>query len=127
MMKRKVLASLTLTFMAMAIVGIWGCSSDDSSASNSNEMCISGTIVAGCDNEESGNCVFIGGLVFPEGDEKYSYIETVVVPKDEFTLHDYKIGDKITFTIVEVKSTYPELYIGYERCTAFLCSIKIGL
>ena len=33
-MKRKVLASLTLTFMAMAVVGIWGCSKDDSTEEN---------------------------------------------------------------------------------------------
>lgn len=120
------------------------CSSDDevystSSKNNSSESeektdstgtgsYICGTIQL-IDHEELGKYVFIGGLKMPEGDDKFSYIETVVVPKDEFPLQDYHSGDIISFIIVEVKSEFPNPFRdamhSYPPSTQYLCSIEL--
>ena len=107
---------LILPILIFSIIGVVGCGNDD------DVSCITGTIYS-FNHDESDKFVFIGGLTMP-GD-KYSYIKTVVVPKDEFPLQNYKVGDIIVFNIVEIMSEYPTPYIGWERCTAYLCSIKL--
>ena len=100
---------------------------DEKTDSIGLESYICGTIQL-IDHEELGKYVFIGGLTMPEGDDKYSYIETVVVPKDEFPLQDYHSGDNIAFVIVEVKSEFPpfrDAMHSYSPSTQYLCSIKL--
>lgn len=120
----------------------FACSSDEevSSVSSSpesgekkdsieSESCISGTIIIheGDEGDENvDNNVFIGYLTMPEGEkDKYNYIKTVVVPKDEFPFQYYQDGDIIDFNIVEVKSTFPPIGTGLFTPTAFLCSISL--
>lgn len=94
-----------------------------------SESCISGTIIIheGDEGDENvDNNVFIGYLTMPEGEkDKYNYIKTVVVPKDEFPFQYYQDGDIIDFNIVEVKSTFPPIGPGLFTPTAFLCSISL--
>ena len=100
---------------------------DEKTDSTGLESYICGTIQL-IDHEELGKYVFIGGLTMPEGDDKYSYIETVVVPKDEFPLQDYHSGDNISFIIVEVKSEFPpfrDAMHSYPPSTQYLCSIEL--
>ena len=101
---------------------------DEKTDSIGSESYISGTIQL-IDHEELGKYVFIGGLKMPEGDDKFSYIETVVVPKDEFPLQDYHSGDIISFIIVEVKSEFPNPFRdamhSYPPSTQYLCSIEL--
>ena len=100
---------------------------DEKTDSTGLESYICGTIQL-IDHEELGKYVFIGGLMMPEGDDNYSYIETVVVPKDEFPLQDYQSGDNISFVIVEVKSEFPpfrDAMHSYPPSTQYLCSIKL--
>ena len=101
---------------------------DEKTDSTGVESYISGTIQL-IDHEELGKYVFIDGLKMPEGDDKYSYIETVVVPKDEFPLQDYHSGDIISFVIVEVKSEFPNPFSdamhSYPPSTQYLCSIEL--
>ena len=103
---------LFLPILIFSIIGVVGCSNDD------DVSCITGTIYIP-DQEE--RCVFIGDLHMPNGVDKYSYMETVVVEKDDFPLQKYQTGDVIDFNIVEVKSEYPiEIVpIGYVRHTVF--------
>lgn len=110
-------------------------SKSDENSSESNEKTdstgvdsyICGTIQL-IDHEELGKYVFINELRMPEGDDKYNYIETVVVPKDEFPLQNYKTGDTISFNIVEVLSEFPpfrDSMHSYPPSTEYLCSIKL--
>ena len=72
------------------------------------------------------NNVFIGWLEFSEEDEKqFGFIETILVPKNQFPVQDYQFGDTISFRIVEVKSTYPNPYFGVDECTAYICDIEL--
>jgi len=99
--------------------------SDEKTDSNESKTYISGTIRL-FDHEELGKYVFIDELKMPEEDDTYSYIETVVVPKDEFPLQNYKAGDVISFNIVEVKWAFPMIsdhMHSYPPSTQFLCSI----
>ena len=104
-----------------------GCSSDEKMDSTGVESYICGTIQL-IDYEEFGKYVFIDGLEMPKGDDKYSYIKTVVVPKDEFPLQKYQTGDVIYFNIVEVKSEFPpfrDAMHSYPSSTEYLCSIEL--
>ena len=142
-MRKKVF--LTAIASLLLFVGIWGCSSDepisDEPIEYSDEMCITecitGTILdIELDKErlqdydpefvkDSKKYVFIEVVNMSKEDEQYDYIKAVVVPKKEFPLKQYQSGDIISFRIVEVKSTYPQNYIGYNRCTAYICAIKL--
>ena len=110
-----------LPMLLLLVLGSTGCSNDNDDV----DSCISGTIFLH-DLEE--HYVFIGGLSFPKRYSNYNYIETVVVPKDEFPLKDYQSGDAVSFTIVEVKYSLPliqpALYT-YPSPTQYLCSIEI--
>lgn len=110
---KKISYLLFLPILIISIIGVVGCSNDD------DVSCITGTIYI--PNQEEERCVFIGELKIPNGEDKYSYIETVVVEKDDFPLQNYQSGDVIDFNIVEVKSEYPiEIVpIGYVRHTVF--------
>lgn len=101
--------------------------SEEKTDSTELESCISGTIRL-FDHEELGKFVFIDELKMPEGDDKYSYIETVVVPKNEFPLQDYETGDVISFNIVEVKWAFPmfrDHLHSYPPSTQYVCSITL--
>jgi hypothetical protein len=105
-----------------------GCSGDDEN--NEVKSCVSGTIYGiGPEGPGEPGYVFIGEIKVPTNDEKYSYIEIVVVPKDEFPLQDYQEGDVIDFQILEVKSEFPpyrdHLHIDPYPYPEFLCSIKL--
>ena len=125
----------------LLLLGVWGCSNEDPTADIPDEDCITENItgkiieyeikkedVDKYDPEfikDLDKYVFIGVVSMSEEDEAYSYIKTVVVPQNKFPVRRYKGGDVITFRLVEVKSTYPESYIGYNPCTAYICSIKL--
>ena len=100
------------------------CSSDDELESIDLSSCISGTVHF----DQDGQYVYISELNMPDEECAFSYIETVVVPQNEFPFKDYHEGDIISFAIVKVKSEYPiipGLRDGLHRATTFLCSIKI--
>lgn len=90
------------------------------------ESCISGEISQfNSDNPGRENFISIVRLNMPEGDDKYSYIKFVVVPKDELPSRFYQDGVVIDFNIVEVKSTFPPAQTGLFTPTSFLCSIEL--
>ena len=109
----------TLVFSSM------GCSNNEEN--NEVESCVSGTILI--EPEESGQYVYIGELKMSPENEKYSYIETIVVPKDESPLQDYRKGDVIDFQILEVKSEFPPIRDAMHSYPfpypEYLCSIKL--
>ena len=122
---------LLLALGVLLSLGIFcACSSDDEVFSTSpdiDENYFCGTIQL-FDHEELGKYVFIDVLKMPEGDDKYRYIKTVVVPKDKFPLLDYHTGDIISFVIVEVESEFPsfrDAMHSYPPSTQFLCSIEL--
>ena len=101
--------------------------SEEKTDSTELESYISGTIRL-FDHEELGKYVFVDELKMPEGDDKYSYLETVVVPKNEFPLQNYETGDVISFNIVEVLSEFPpfrDAMHSYSPSTQYLCSITL--
>lgn len=111
---------------------------DSLEMTDSVRICITGTIVEVIiDNQnldgynpqtlkDIEDYVFIGGLEFSEEDEKkYGFIETILVLKKDFPLKEYRFGNVISFRIVKVQSTYPKYYIGYDKCTAYICEIEL--
>jgi hypothetical protein len=115
---------LTIVLSLLLSLGLfYACSSDeeDTSEESISESCISGTIVY-----EHDDFVFVSGLKMPENDI-YSYINTVVVSKDEFPFENYQIGDVIDFEIVDVNYAFPpfkDTLHSYPPSTDYLCSIK---
>jgi hypothetical protein len=109
-----------MALLTIVAVGVTGCGSDE------EESCITGKIQnVKSDEEVVDNYVFIGVLNTSGEGAKYGYIKTVVVPKEDFPLQYYHVNDIISFDIMEVKSTYPVNYLGYEKCTAYICTIKL--
>ena len=137
-MEKKLFTMFMMVLLAMAAVGVCGCDSDsevntttsisdESTDSVGLESYICGTIQL-FNHEELGKYVFIDKLIMPKGDDKYSFIKTVVVPKDEFPLLNYHTGDIIHFIIVEVESEFPPIrdaMHSYPPSTEFLCKIEI--
>ena len=106
----------------LSVVMVSACSDN-----TEEESYICGTIQL-IDYEALEKYVFIGELKMPKGNDKYSHIKTVVVPKDEFPLRDYHTGDIIYFTIVKVESEFPPFRDAmhiYPPSTQYLCSVKL--
>lgn len=122
-MKNKLV--MMLCFLLIIISA--GCSSDDDSYDTIHkESCISGEIQLFKPlNPGIEDYVSIVRLNMPEGDDKYNYIEAVVVPKDELPSRFYHDGVVVDFNIVEVKSPFPFVQTGDYPPTAFLCSIEL--
>ena len=107
MKRKRIFKFLPLLLLVAGAVFVASCSSDDDSAIKESEgMSLSGTIYLL--NDDKYVFIGIGGLFFPNETGNYRYIETVVIPKDEFPLEQYQSGDNICFSIVGVKSTYPK-------------------
>lgn len=112
----------------LLIISSAGCSKDEvpNVLNNQMESCISGEIqLFRSDNPDLDNYVSIIRLNMPEGDDNYSFIKTVVVPKEELSSCYNHDGVVIDFNIVEIKSPFPPAQTGLFTPTSFLCLIEL--
>ena len=115
-MKRKVLVSLTLTFMAMAVVGIWGCSSDDEDAQS---MQCNTIRIRNIDDQG----IVYGNFIDRPKETDLKYATLILFNTSDLSGLDVATGDELDVRILSYKLVPIEGYTTGDICCYF-CNIR---